>query len=67
MQLNLLLGLMVALLVTGLYAVTAFHRAACSRTVYGVALTVCTFAFLLALAHLAGATTTTLNLPLGLP
>jgi len=67
MQLNLLLGLTVALFATGLYAVATSRRPACRRTVYGVALTVSILALLAALAHLAGAAAATLNLPLGLP
>jgi formate hydrogenlyase subunit 3/multisubunit Na+/H+ antiporter MnhD subunit len=67
MQLNLLLGLTVALFITSLYAVMASRRPACSRTVYGIALTVCTLGLLVALVHLAGAAVATLNLPLGLP
>ncbi len=68
MPLSLLLGLVMALLAVGFYAITASRRASCTRQVYGASLVVCGVLLGMALTHLLSASApTTLTLPLGLP
>ncbi len=68
MPLHLLSGLLVGLLVTSVYAVTAARRPSASRIVYSITLALCSILLLLALVPLLdGTPPTTLILPLGLP
>ncbi len=68
MSLPLLLSLAMALFAVSAYALVASRRPGCSRQVYSLALAVCVILLGMALAHLlAGQTSATLTLPLGLP
>ena len=68
MPLSILLGLSVALLTLGLYAITALRRSGCSRQIYSISLVMCVILLGLALAHLLSTPApVTLTLPLGLP
>ncbi|MCB1768636.1 MAG: hydrogenase 4 subunit B, partial [Candidatus Competibacteraceae bacterium] len=68
MPLSILLGLSVALLTLGLYAITVLRRSGCSRQIYSISLVMCVILLGLALAHLLSTPApVTLTLPLGLP
>lgn len=68
MSLPLLLGLPLVLLAVGVYAIAASRRPSGSRRVYGITLSLCVIALVLALVHLlAGREPATIALPLGLP
>ncbi len=68
MSLPLLLGLPMALLAVGVYAVTASRRPGGSRQVYSITLALCVIPLVLAFVYLLAASTPiTLALPLGLP
>ena len=68
MPLSLSLGLILALLTVGLYAIIASQRARCSPQVYGASLSICIVLLGLGLTTLlSGGTPITLALPMGLP